>query len=81
MNQTQTRPCAFQGTRPVVYSSLALGLLAGVALSTYLWRRKLLKEREANIPPLERAEQLIASCEAKLDGIERSMRELQEEKK
>lgn len=65
----------------LIYGGVALGLLAGTALSTYIWRQRVKTLSAANMPPLEKAEQLIAACEKKLDSIEKSMKELQEEKK
>lgn len=65
----------------LIYSGVALGLLAGTAISTYIWRQRIKLAESANVSPLEKAEQLIAACEKKLDSIEKSMKELQDEKK
>ncbi len=64
-----------------IYGGVALGLLAGAAISTYVWRQRVKCAEASNLPPLEKAEKLIEACEKKLDSIEKSMRELQEEKK
>jgi len=55
---------------------VALGVVAGAALATYLWRKKMQAIEILNVSPLERAEQLIASCEDKLDSIDRAVSEL-----
>lgn len=52
-------------------------VLAGAAVSTFLWRRRL-RVVEASASPLERAEELIANCERKLDTIEKSVADLKE---
>lgn len=56
-----------------------MGVLAGAALSTFLWRRRL-HSVEGGLSPLERAEALIANCERKLDTIEQSVADLKEMK-
>lgn len=70
----------YEGTRSetLLYSGVALGLVAGAAISTYVWRQRVKAAALLNLSPLERAEQLIAACEQKLDSIEQSVRELQE---
>jgi len=62
----------------LIYGGVALGLFAGAAISTYVWRQRVKAAALLNLSPLERAEQLIAACEQKLDSIEQSVRELQE---
>ena len=64
------------GTGVLLYGSVALGVLAGAALSTYLWRQRVRALDLLHTSPIERAEQLITSCESKLEAIERSMKEL-----
>ncbi len=55
------------------------GVVAGVAvtalIAAILWKRRV---RALNLQetPLERAEQLIESCEAKLESIEKAVAEL-----
>lgn len=55
---------------------VALGIVAGATVATYLWRKKMQAIEILNVSPLERAEQLIASCEDKLDSIDRAVSEL-----
>lgn len=55
---------------------VALGVVAGAAVATYLWRQKMRALDILSVSPLERAEQLIASCEDKLDSIDRAVSEL-----
>jgi hypothetical protein len=60
----------------LLYGGVAIGVLAGAALSTYLWRQRVRALDLLNVSPLQRAEQLISSCEGKLDSIERAVAEL-----
>lgn len=81
MTQTFKRKTQFAGLgearhETLLYSGVALGLLAGAALSTYVWRQRVKAAALLNLTPLERAEKLIEACEAKLDSIERSVREI-----
>ena len=55
---------------------VALGVVAGAAIATYLWRQKVRAIEILSISPIERAEQLISSCEDKLDSIDRAVSEL-----
>ncbi len=64
----------------LLYSGMALGVLAGAAISTYIWRQRVKAEAILNLTPLERAEKLIEACEAKLDSIEKSVREISDKK-
>ncbi len=64
----------------LLYSGLALGVLAGAAISTYVWRQRVKAAALLNLTPLERAERLIEACEAKLDSIEKSVREIGDKK-
>ena len=62
----------------LIYGGVALGVLAGAAVSTYVWRSRV---REAlSDSPDERAEKIIESCEKKLERIERLMQEFGEKK-
>ena len=62
----------------LIYGGVALGVLAGAAVSTYVWRARV---REAlNASPGERADKIIESCEKKLERIEQLMREFSEKK-
>jgi len=60
----------------LLYGGVALGVLAGAALSTYLWRQRIRALNLLHTSPIDRAEQLITSCESKLEAIERSVKEL-----
>lgn len=62
-----------QNREKILYGGVALGIVVGVAVSTYLWRRR---ARALNLSPLERAEKIIASCEEKLESIERAVTDL-----
>lgn len=62
-----------QNREKILYGGIALGVVVGVAVSTYLWRRR---SQALNLSPLEKAEQIIASCEKKLDSIERAVTDL-----
>ncbi len=64
----------------LLYSGVALGVLAGAAVSTYIWRQRVKAATLLNLTPLERAERLIEACEAKLDSIEKSVREIGDKK-
>ena len=64
-----------QNKEAVLYGGIALGVVVGAAISTYLWRQRT-RALELNISPLERAEKIIASCESKLDSIEQAVSEL-----
>lgn len=65
--------------RAILYSGLAVGVLVGIAVSTYFWRQHAKAALEA--PPSQRAEDLMASCESKLDEIERALAQLQAARK
>jgi hypothetical protein len=60
----------------LLYGGVALGLLAGAAISTWVWRQRVRASDLLSVTPLERAEQLIASCESKLESIESSFADL-----
>jgi hypothetical protein len=62
--------------KPLLYGGVALGLLAGAALSTYLWRQRVRALNLLHASPLERAEQIIASCENRLESIEHAIDDL-----
>ena len=62
----------------LIYSGVALGVLAGAAVSTYVWRSRV---REAlNASPNERADKIVEACEKKLERIEKLMQEFGEKK-
>lgn len=58
-----------------LYGGVAAGVLVGAAVSTYVWRQRVKAAALLHLTPLERAERLIEACEAKLDSIEKSVRE------
>jgi hypothetical protein len=60
----------------LLYGGVALGLLAGAALSTYIWRIRVNAALDAS--PVEKADKMIDACEKKLERIEQLMRDLQE---
>ncbi len=60
----------------LLLGGVALGVVAGAAVATYLWWQKVRAIEILSVSPLERAEQLISSCEDKLDSIERAVSEL-----
>jgi hypothetical protein len=60
----------------LLYGGIALGVFAGAAIATYLWKRRTGEMGEASASPLVRAEQLIESCESKLESIERAISDL-----
>lgn len=60
----------------LLYGAMAVGVLAGAAISTYLWRQRVRALNLLNASPLERAEEIIANCESKLEDIERSFENL-----
>ncbi len=59
-----------------LYGGVAAGVLMGAAISTYVWRQRVRAAALLQMTPLERAEKLIEACEAKLDSIEKSVRDL-----
>lgn len=65
----------------LLYGGIAAGVLLGAALSTYLWRRRVRASNLLNLSPLERAEQMIANCERKLESIEKSFTNLKDHRK
>ena len=60
----------------LLYSGVALGLVAGAAISAYLWKQRAHALNLLNATPLERAEELIASCEHKIEDIERALEDI-----
>lgn len=64
------------GRHDLIYGGVAVGILAGAAISTWVWRRRVKAALDAS--PLQRADQMIDACEKKLEHIEKLMRELGE---
>lgn len=58
-----------------LYGGVALGILAGAAVSTYVWQRRVRAALEKS--PLDKADKMIEACERKLEHIEKMMRDLQ----
>ncbi|HEX8835034.1 MAG TPA: hypothetical protein VF719_12575 [Abditibacteriaceae bacterium] len=65
----------------LLYSGIALGVLAGAAVTTYLWMQRSRALNLLNASPFDRAEELINSCESKIEDIERAIEELKEAKR
>jgi hypothetical protein len=63
-------------TESLLYGGIALGIVAGAAMATYLWKRRTSPVEGGSTSPLDRAEQLIESCESKLESIERAITEI-----
>ena len=62
----------------ILVYGIALGLLAGAAVSTYVWRSRVREALEAS--PDERADKIVEACEKKLERIEKLMQEFGEKK-
>ena len=62
----------------LIYASVAFGVLAGAAISTYMWRSRVHAALDAS--PDKRADKIIEACEKKLERIERLMSEFNESK-
>lgn len=60
----------------LLYGGIAIGVVAGAALATYLWKQRVINLAALSASPLERAEQLIESCENKLEAIESAITDL-----
>ncbi len=59
----------------LLYTVLALGIIAGAALSTYLWRRRA-RNLELQSTPPERVEEMISDIDRKLADLERAFDDL-----
>lgn len=79
LNIFSTKTRTPQSSQALWYGGVVAGVVVTGLLSTVLWRRRV---RALNLQPspLERAEQLIESCETKLDSIEKAVAELKETK-
>ena len=62
----------------MLYGSVALGVLVGVAISAYWWKQHMRALNLLQTSPFDRVEELIASCEKKIEDIERAIEELKE---
>ena len=61
----------------LLFGGIIAGVLIGAAASTWLWRQRVQMLEELNASPADRAEDIIASVEDKLESIERAVREIQ----
>ena len=61
----------------LLFGGIIAGVLLGAAASTWLWRQRVQLLEELNASPADRAEDIIASVEDKLESIERAVREIQ----
>ena len=59
----------------LLYGGVAIGVLAGAAISTYVWRSRVRAALYAS--PAEKADKMIEACEKKLESIEAMMLDLQ----
>lgn len=62
----------------ILIYGVALGLLAGAAVSTYIWRSRVREALDAS--PNEKADKIVEACERKLERIEKLMQEFGEKK-
>lgn len=65
-----------QNHSTVIYSAVALGIVVGAAASAYWWKGRARAMNLLQTTPFDRVEELIASCETKIEDIERTMEEL-----
>ena len=65
------------GQQALLWSGITLGMLAGAAAATYLWTTRSRSHGPPELP-LDRAEALIATCESKIEDIERAISELKD---
>lgn len=65
-----------QGHSTLIYSAVALGIVVGAAASAYWWKGRARAMNLLQATPFDRVEELIASCETKIEDIERTMEEL-----
>ena len=61
----------------LLYGGLAAGVLAGTVLSLYLWKRGARASDLQEETPGERVEDLISSCEHKIEDLEKAIFALQ----
>lgn len=74
-NEYSNRAMKHDAPRTLVISAVALGVLAGAVASAYWWKNRV-REEILQATPLERVEELIASCESKIEDIERTIENL-----
>lgn len=66
--------------RTLIYSAVAVGVVLGAAVSAYWWKGRARALSLLQETPFERVEELIASCENKIEDIERTIQELKKSK-
>lgn len=64
----------------LIYSAVAAGVVLGAAASAYWWKSRARALQLLQETPFERVEELIASCENKIEDIERTIEELKQTK-
>lgn len=77
MNFEEFRRDRDAGHQALLWSGITLGILAGAAAATYLWTTRARNGSQPELP-LDRAESLIASCESKIQDIERAISDLKD---
>ena len=60
----------------LLYGGLAAGVLAGTVFSLYLWKRGARASNLQEETPTERVEDLISSCEHKIEDLEKAIASL-----
>lgn len=64
----------------LLYGAVATGIVLGAAASAYWWRGRARALKLLETTPFERVEDLIASCENKIEDIERTIEDLKKSK-
>ncbi len=64
----------------LIYGAVAVGVVVGAAASAYWWRGRARALNLLETTPYERVEELITSCENKIEDIERTIEELKKSK-
>ncbi len=64
----------------LIYGAVAAGIVLGAAASAYWWRGRARALKMLETTPFERVEELIASCENKIEDIERTIEDLKKSK-
>lgn len=64
-----------EASHTFVIGAVVVGVLAGAFASAYWWKNRV-REEILQATPLERVEELIASCESKIEDIERTIENL-----
>lgn len=69
------RDSSSDASHTFVIGAVVIGVLAGAVASAYWWKNRV-REEILQATPLERVEELIASCESKIEDIERTIENL-----